>query len=58
LERLANQEIKKIFSSSEPKAIETAEIIGNGLSLPVEIQPGLHEHDRSNVPFAKSKGDF
>lgn len=58
LEQLADQNIKKIFSSCEPKAIETAEIIGSHLALPVEIHPGLHEHDRSNVPFAKSKEDF
>ena len=58
LNPLTGQEIKKIFSSSEPKAIETAEMIAAGLSLPIEIQTGLHEHDRSNVPFAKSKRDF
>lgn len=58
LEQLADQDIKTIFSSSEPKAVETAEIIAAGLSLPFEIQPGLHEHDRSNTPYFKSKTVF
>ncbi len=58
LDQLADQELKKIFSSSEPKAIETAEMIGTGLSLPVEIQHCLHEHDRSGTPYFKSKADF
>jgi broad specificity phosphatase PhoE len=58
INQLADQEFKRIFSSSEPKAVETAEIIASGLSLPFEIQPGLHEHDRSNTPYFKSKTDF
>jgi broad specificity phosphatase PhoE len=58
IEQLYDQDIKKIFSSSEPKAIDTAEIIGSRLSLKVEERPGLHEHDRSNVPFFKSKIEF
>ena len=40
-----------VVSSVEPKAIETAQIVANRLSLPHEIVEGLHEHDRRNVPF-------
>jgi len=40
-----------VVSSVEPKAIETAQIVANRLSLPHEIAEGLHEHDRRNVPF-------
>ena len=40
-----------IVSSVEPKAIETAQIVANRLSLPHEIIEGLHEHERRNVLF-------
>ena len=35
-----------IFSSSEPKALETARVLGEIWRLPVEEVPGLHEHER------------
>lgn len=40
-----------IATSNEPKATETAEILGSQLNLDIQILPDLHEHDRSNVPF-------
>jgi broad specificity phosphatase PhoE len=46
-----------IVSSEEPKASETAELIGKALSVPVETAADLHEHDRSNVPHLRS-GEF
>jgi broad specificity phosphatase PhoE len=46
-----------IVASEEPKAHETAEILGEKLAVPVETAPGLHEHDRSNVPHMRS-GEF
>jgi broad specificity phosphatase PhoE len=46
-----------IVSSEEPKAKETAEIVGQKLAVPVETASGLHEHDRSNVPHMRS-GEF
>lgn len=36
----------RIFSSSEPKALETARVLGEVSGLPVEEVPGLHEHER------------
>lgn len=36
----------RIFSSSEPKALETARVLGEVWTLPVEEVPGLHEHVR------------
>lgn len=39
-----------ILSSDEPKGIETAELVAAELRLPHAVVPGLHEHDRSNVP--------
>jgi broad specificity phosphatase PhoE len=46
-----------LISSVEPKAMETAEIIAEKLELAVYVVEGLHEHERSNVPFL-SKDDF
>ena len=40
-----------IVSSDEPKAIETAEIIGRVLSLKVKIVKGMHEQQRDNVAY-------
>ena len=40
-----------IWSSNEPKAIETAEIVANDFGVPVKIADGLEEHHRDNVPF-------
>jgi broad specificity phosphatase PhoE len=46
-----------IVSSEEPKAAETAQLIANRLNVSWHPAPGLHEHDRSNVPHMRS-GEF
>lgn len=40
-----------ISCSSEPKAVETAEIVAGELAAPVESVDGLEEHHRDNTPF-------
>lgn len=40
-----------IVSSDEPKARQTAEILGERLGVDVVVMDGLHEHDRSCVPY-------
>jgi broad specificity phosphatase PhoE len=35
-----------IVTSTEPKAIETGQIVGERLGIPVETAPNLHEHER------------
>ena len=50
-ERLIEYQPDIVVSSVEPKAMETAEIIATKLGLAVYTIYGLHEHDRSNVPF-------
>jgi 2,3-bisphosphoglycerate-dependent phosphoglycerate mutase len=40
-----------LISSVEPKARETAEIIGTLHELPVEVVEDLHEHDRSGTRY-------
>jgi broad specificity phosphatase PhoE len=46
-----------IVSSEEPKAAETARLVAERLGVPWRTAPGLHEHDRSNVPHLRS-GEF
>lgn len=45
-DRLRSFESRSIVTSVEPKAVETAKLVGERLSRPVEIVEGLHEHDR------------
>ncbi len=40
-----------MVSSEEPKAVETVEIAAERLGLGCSVYPGLHEHDRTGVPF-------
>jgi broad specificity phosphatase PhoE len=40
-----------MVSSGEPKAVETAEIAAGCLGIGCSVYPGLHEHDRTGVPF-------
>ncbi len=44
-----------IVASTEPKAAETAQIVGNLLDKPFETAEGLTEHDRSNVAFLSTE---
>lgn len=43
--------IRRIVSSGERKAIETAEILGHHLGMTPEIRPRMHENDRSATGF-------
>jgi broad specificity phosphatase PhoE len=45
-ERLRPFDTRSIASSVEPKAVETATLVGHRLCRPVELVPGLQEHDR------------
>ena len=40
-----------IYSSNEPKARITADLVAERLMIPSAIAPGLHETRRENVPF-------
>src|SRR5918993_933764 len=54
---LAAQAPSTIVCSEEPKAAETARLVAERLGVPWHTAPGLHEHDRSNVPHMRS-GEF
>jgi len=49
--RLAPYRPSIIFSSYERKAVQTAEVIARALDLPYVLWPGLHEHDRTAIPY-------
>ena len=40
-----------IWSSREPKAVETASIVANTFDVPVNLKDGLEEHHRDEVPY-------
>ena len=56
-ERLEPHAPAVVVSSEEPKAAETAQLVAERLGVPWRTAPGLHEHDRSNVPHLRS-GEF
>jgi broad specificity phosphatase PhoE len=56
-ERLRPLEPQLIFTSSEPKASQTAQILADRLAAPTQTIDGLEEHDRTNVPHLPSR-DF
>jgi broad specificity phosphatase PhoE len=41
----------RLATSWEPKALETAELVGRALGVTVEPVLDLHEHDRTGVPW-------
>lgn len=47
-----------IVSSYEAKAQETASIIASHLRTIYRVEEGLHEHERSDVPYIEHEEDF
>ena len=47
-----------IWCSREPKAVETAEIVGSALNVSLRVKDGLEEHQRCNVPFFPTTQEF
>lgn len=56
--RLRDYGANRIWCSREPKAVETAEIVGSALGVPMRVKAGLEEHHRRNVPFVASTQEF
>ena len=42
----------RLYSSTEPKATQTAALVASQLHIPWQTHPGLHEHERSQVGFS------
>jgi broad specificity phosphatase PhoE len=51
--RLAAYDPRRLLSSPEPKARETAELVGAALGLEVSLSDGLRETARRTVPWLK-----
>ena len=47
-----------VWSSREPKAVETVEIVAGAFGVPVQIANGLEEHHRDGVPFYPTRDEF
>ncbi len=45
-------------SSGEPKAAQTAEIVGSILGIAAACVDGLHENDRTDFPYIHEKNEF
>ena len=55
---LRGYRVSLIRCSREPKAVETAEVLGNALGVPIRVKTGLEEHHRGNVPFFPTTQEF
>ena len=56
--RLRGFNLRVAWSSREPKAVETAEIVAAALEVPVQTADGLEEHHRRGVPYFPSRDEF
>lgn len=54
-DRLRPYRFNRLVTSREPKAVETARVVGEALGRPVVEANDLFEHDRSNVPHMDSR---
>ena len=50
-EGLTGRQVAALYSSAEPKAVQTAAAIGRVLRLPTAIEADLGEQDRTDVEF-------
>ena len=57
-ERLRGYDLRFIASSREPKAAETAAILAERLGVPWAVEEGLHEHERTRMPFFHDLEEF
>jgi len=48
---LKREGVAHLYASLEPKALETAALVGLSLGLAVQPRAGLHENDRSGIGF-------
>ena len=57
-DRLRAYDLRFIASSREPKAFETASILAEQLGVPWAVEEGLHEHERTLLPFFHDLEEF
>jgi broad specificity phosphatase PhoE len=56
--RLAAYDLTAIITSTEPKALETGQIVAGLLSILCETASDLHEHQRYNAGWQVSREQF
>lgn len=56
--RLAKYRPAIIYTSEEPKAVQTAEIIASRLNVPFSPRHGLQENDRTGLPFFHDEAEL
>lgn len=52
---LADRKINALYSSSEVKAVQTAEIVASSTGLSINVVHDLREHDRENTPVEEAE---
>ncbi len=57
-DRLSSHAVDSVISSTEPKAVETGELLAQTLRKPFQRVEGLHEHDRSDVGYFHNSEKF
>jgi broad specificity phosphatase PhoE len=57
-DRLAAYDLAAVVTSTEPKAVETGQIVADALGLPLETAPDLHEHERGVVTSTGGQAAF
>jgi len=55
---LAAYDLAAVITSTEPRAVETGQIVAEALRLPLETAPGLHERERGVVKSIGSREEF
>lgn len=50
-DRVLPYALSHVAASREPKAEATGRLLASHLGVPWSVEDGLHEHDRSGVPF-------
>ena len=57
-DRLSGLDPEVIWSSREPKAVETAEVVAGTFGVPVQTADGLEEHHRCGVLYSPTRNEF
>ncbi len=57
-EQLRRYQPGVVVTSAEPKAVQTGQLVAQTLDLPLETEPGLHEHLRESAPYYPDPRDF
>ncbi len=57
-DKLTKADLSSLYSSPEPKARETAEIVGQKLGIETTVLEGLQENDRTGFPYIDNETEW